>query len=257
MCYDVKVLYETALKRARRKNDPELMLVIEEELKSFKSAAFHQVSAYTHPKIPVYTNTSPFQPKPQYWGLVPHWVKDEPSALSIQNKTLNARVESILEKPSFRASAKNKRCLIYVDGFYEHQHIKGKAYPHFIFPKDNSYLCLAGLWDEWNNPETGEVVPSFSIITTKGSGIMKKIHNNPKLAEARMPLILNTEDEDIWLNSNFDEQSLKAFLHAIKTTELQSHTVKPIRGKLALENTKNASLEYKYPELNSTLDFDF
>jgi len=252
MCYDIKVLYETSLKRARRKHDPDLMKVIEEELKSFKSAEYHHVSAYTHPKIPIYTSKNPDVPKLHSWGLIPSWVKDEQSAIKLQNSTLNARIESISEKPAFKKAAKNQHCLIFVDGFYEHHHFKGKTYPHFIQPVDQESLCLAGLWDEWVNPETGEIYSGFSIITTRANAFMKKIHNNPKLPEARMPLFLKPEQEEIWINASSEK-----FLHDKNGFQLKANTVQKLRGKTALGNVSEASKEYNYPELSSLLKFDF
>lgn len=115
------------------------------------------------------------------------------------NNTLNARGETIFEKPSFRTSAKNHRCIIYVAGFYEHHHYNNKTYPFFIYRKDAQPMALAGLWSEWKNPDTGGRLNTFSIVTTKGNKMMARIHNNPKLKEPRMPVILPSELEDEWL----------------------------------------------------------
>ena len=86
-----------------------------------------------------------------------------------------------LEKPSFRAAARYRRCLIYVDGFFEHQHRKGKRFPFFIRQKDSEVMCLAGVYEDWTDPLTGEIKRTCSIVTTKGHGEMISIHNNPKL----------------------------------------------------------------------------
>ncbi|MDA3907209.1 MAG: SOS response-associated peptidase [Bacteroidales bacterium] len=249
MCYDIKVLHETALKRARRKNDAELMSIIEKELEGYDKIGFHHVSGYTHPKIPIYTSENQYIPKLKHWGLIPFWAKDEQTAISLKNKTLNARFETIFEKPAFRASAKNKRCLIYVDGFFEHHHFKGKTYPCFIHSKKPEPICLAGLWDEWVNIDSGEIYNGFSIVTTKGKGIMKQIHNNPKLSEPRMPLILSLEEEENWLNMDFNKEKLQQIRFDSSENNLKAYTVQRLRGKSSLGNVPEACEEYNYSEL--------
>lgn len=257
MCYDIKVLHETALKRARRKNDPELISIIEKELEGFDKLNFHHVSGYSHPKLPIYTSLNPNQPKLVDWGLIPFWIKDEQSAKRIQNSTLNARAESLHEKPAFRKAAKNQHCLLFVDGFYEHHHFQGKTFPFYIQSIEPKPLCLAGVWDEWVNPETGEIYKGFSIVTTKGNALLKKIHNNPKLAEARMPLVLDEAEEEIWLTTDFDKNNLEYLLKKQAPIHIKAHTVRKLRGKTALGNVKEVSDEYVYPELSSSPEFEF
>lgn len=257
MCYDIKVLYETALKRARRKHDSDVMKAIEKELKFFKDAEYYHVSGYSHPKIPIYTSENPYHPKLQTWGLIPSWVKDEPSANTIRKKILNARAESLFEKPSFRESAKNKRCLVYVDGFFEHHHFRGNVYPYFIHNENESRMCIAGIWDEWINKKSGEIYRGFSLVTISGKGIMKHIHNNPKLPEARMPLILDTFEEENWLNNIKDNNKLKDFIHSQRNNNLKAHTVLPLRGKNSTGNLPATTNDFHYPELSTDFKFEF
>lgn len=249
MCYDIKVLHETALKRARRKNDAELMSIIEKELEAYNKAGFHHVSGFSFPKIAVYANDNPYFPSIQHWGLIPFWAKDEKTAQSIKMKTLNARAETLFEKPSFRNAIKNKRCLIFVDGFYEHHHFKGKTYPFFIQSVENNPLCLAGIWDEWVNTESGEIYRGFSIVTTKANELMRKIHNNPKLPEARMPLQLNMEDEEKWLADDFDNDLLREIEFPKTSIAIKAHPVRRLRGKVALGNVAEAAEPFNFPEL--------
>lgn len=249
MCFDIKVLQETALIRASRKNDPEFMFTIKKELEAFNKINFHHVSGFSHPGIFVYTNENSYHPKLQHWGLIPFWAKDEKSAFSIQNKTLNARAESVFQKPSFRDPAKNKRCLIFIDGFYEHHHYKGKTYPYYIYPENKTTFCLAGIWDEWINKDSGEIYRGFSIITTKAKGLMEKIHNNPKLQEARMPLVLDEKEENDWLTTIKNQEQLAEFIQSKKEIHIQAHTVHKLRGKNALGNVPEANKACVYPEL--------
>jgi len=134
-----------------------------------------------------------------------------------------------------------------VDGFYEHHHFKGKAYPFFIQNKNREPITLGGLWEEWVNKDTGEIVKSFTIVTTKANELMTKIHNNPKLPEARMPLILNNEDVETWLGT--DTAKVKALLKPNSEIFLEAYTVQKIRGKDSLGNTPEAVEKYDYEEL--------
>ena len=125
------------------------------------------------------------------WGLIPSWSKDP----SIGNRLINARGETIAEKPSFRGSFKYKRCLILTDGFYEWQAQPGTKIkiPHFIYMKDRKPFAFAGLWDEWHSPD-GALIRSCTIITTEPNELMTGIHN-------RMPVILNQRDYPTWLDA--------------------------------------------------------
>jgi putative SOS response-associated peptidase YedK len=122
------------------------------------------------------------------WGLIPHWSKDE----KIANKLSNARSETIGEKPSFKNSFKKFRCLIIADGFYEWQGTGRKKKPFFICRKDEKPFGIAGLFDKWINPE-GKSITTCTIVTTEANEIMKPIHH-------RMPVIIEPENYDLWLN---------------------------------------------------------
>jgi putative SOS response-associated peptidase YedK len=124
------------------------------------------------------------------WGLIPSWAKDP----SIGNRLINARAETLAEKPSFRGSFKYKRCLILADGFYEWKSQPGSKtkVPHFIFLKDRGPFAFAGLWDEWNSPDGGSV-RSATIITTSANELMAGLHE-------RMPVILETGAYAQWLD---------------------------------------------------------
>ena len=252
MCYDIKASLEAQLSRARRKNDTQAVKEILEKLIPLTNLPIYHASGFSHPELLIYTDRFPEFPEVATWGLVPHWVRDEQELKKQWNNTLNARGETIFEKPSFRTSAKNNRCLIYVDGFYEHHHYNGKTYPFYIYRKDNQPMALAGLWSEWKNPDTGGILNTFSIVTTKGNALMAKIHNNPKLQEPRMPVILPTALEDKWLNSINDELDIKAIQELIREypeDELQGHTVAKLRGKEYAGNVETISEKVIYEEL--------
>lgn len=252
MCYDIKASLEAQLNRAKRSGDKKAMEEILEELVPLTDLPLHHASGFNHPKLLIYTDRSPDFPVVSSWGLVPHWVKDRAQLNKLWNNTLNARGETIFEKPSFREAAKNSRCIIYIDGFYEHHHYKGKTYPFFIHFKDQSPIALAGLWSEWYDSETKAMLNSFSIVTTTGNSMMAKIHNNPKLEGPRMPVILPSEMEDQWLNpvhDDLDKQQIEALITAFPENELKAYTVGRLRGKEYRGNIPEISKEVVYSEL--------
>ncbi len=151
-------------------------------------------NGFEHPKTPVIANNNPHHIQLFYWGLIPAWAKDD----SIKKNTLNARIETINEKPTFKNSV-NNRCLILVDGFFEWQWLdeKGKQKQKYLItmPNDEPF-AFAGLWSEWTNKQTAEIINTYTILTTEANELMSKIHNTKK----RMPLIVNAGNEHKWLN---------------------------------------------------------
>ena len=252
MCYDIKASLEAQLNRARRRGDLQAIEEIIEKLVPLTDLPIYHKSGFSHPELLIYTNRTPDFPEVATWGLVPHWVRDKEQLKKQWNNTLNARGETIFEKPSFRTAAKNNRCIVYVDGFYEHHHYDGKAYPFFVYRKDKQPLALAGLWSEWKNPQNGGILNTFTIVTTTGNRMMAKIHNNPKLKEPRMPVILPQELEDKWLNPIEDELDTNLIQDLIKEfpeEELNAHTVSKLRGKEYIGNVAEVSNKVIYKEL--------
>jgi putative SOS response-associated peptidase YedK len=257
MCYDAVSATRTLIRYAKhRGDDPAYIAALEKKLQKLignEIKPYYYVNGFEHPKLLCFTNENPLEPCAMFWGLIPAWIKTEEEAKKIANQTLNARVETIFEKPAFRNAAINKRCLIYIDAFYEHHHIGNKTFPYHIARKDEAILCLAGLWEEWANPVSGEIIKTVSIVTTKANSLMKEIHNNPKLDEARMPLILNKKDQEVWLmeiKSEEDKNRIMQLAQAITAEELIAHTVQKLKGKQAIGNLPEAEKEYFYEELN-------
>ncbi|PDH44749.1 MAG: DUF159 family protein [Flavobacteriales bacterium MED-G22] len=148
-------------------------------------------NGFSHPEASVITDALPNQLSRFQWGLIPSWSKDR----SIQKYTLNAKLETLQEKPSFR---KNKRCLVPTDGFFEWQwqDLMGKKKQKYkIVIGQEELFMFAGLWDTWLDVATGELVYTFAVVTTEAQGIMRQIHNT----KLRMPLVLTNEQEQNWL----------------------------------------------------------
>lgn len=241
MCYDVGYLTQKKKKYAKRHPDKDLSVLepfFNEKGDPIKPI-FH-VKGFDHPALPVITNENPDEFKLFQWGLIPSWSKDVHQAKEIHNKTINARGESMFEKPSFRKAASERRCIIVVDGFFEHHHKHKQLVPYYISLNDQSPFSLAGIWEEWENPENGKKTSTVSIVTTKANPLMKGIHNNPKLKEARMPLILPKEIESDWLiniNDKVSEEQVKALIQPFDENLMQAWPIKPIRGKKSKSQT--------------------
>lgn len=163
----------------------------------FENEALFAPSIYNgfqFPKTPVITNKQPEKIHFFNWGLIPFWAKDD----SIKKNTLNARIETIHEKPAFR-NVVNNRCLILADGFYEWQWLddKGKQKQKYeLTLPDNELFAFAGLYSEWTDKSTGEIISTYTILTTEANELMSKIHNTKK----RMPVIVSADYELTWLN---------------------------------------------------------
>lgn len=257
MCYDIKASLESQLRRAEFISDEAMIKELREKLKPFIEPQLYHASGYAHPKTLIYTDKEPFIPIVSVWGLIPHWVKDNKQRIQFWNNTLNARGETIFEKPSFRDSAKHKRCVIILDGFYEHHHFKGKTYPFLVQKKSREPLTVAGLWSEWLDKDTGELINSFTIITTKANKLLTRIHNNPKLTEPRMPVILPETEIENWLQpikNEVDKKIIEALITAYPADELEAYTVHRLRGKNALGNVPQATENFIYEELELDID---
>jgi putative SOS response-associated peptidase YedK len=156
----------------------------------------NRVNAFSLPRLPVICSGDPHKISLFTWGLIPFWVKDPEQAGEMRTKTFNAKSETLAEKPSFRNSLNKKRCMVLANGFYEWQTLEKTKIPYYIGLKGYAAIALAGLYDQWTNPETGEILDTFTVITTRANPMMEVIHNLKK----RMPVILDPEMEKNWLD---------------------------------------------------------
>ncbi len=146
------------------------------------------------------------------WGLVPFWAKDP----AIGNKMINAKAETVDQKASFKNPFKRKRCLVISDGFFEWKKTGAGKIPHYIFLKNHELFAFAGLWESWKNPE-GELLNTFTIITTAPNKLMSDLHN-------RMPVILSKEHEQLWLNGE-DPEELKKLLQPFDSEKMDLYPI--------------------------------
>ncbi len=167
------------------------------------------------------------------WGLIPFWAKDP----SIGNRLINARGETLAEKPSFRGSYKYKRCLILTDGFYEWKAQPGTKTktPYYIHLKDRRPFAFAGLWDEWRGPD-GSQIRTCTIITTSPNDLMKSLHN-------RMPVIVSRDAYGQWLNkAPQTPESLGPLINPYPSEEMVAYPVSKL-----VNNPKNDRAECVVP----------
>ncbi|MGH7861548.1 MAG: SOS response-associated peptidase [Candidatus Dormibacteraceae bacterium] len=151
------------------------------------------------------------------WGLIPRWA-DNPR---VGSRLINARAETVGEKPAFRSAFRHQRCLIPADGFYEWRQTPRGKVPHAIVQRDGQPLALAGLWSTWTDPATGETVRSCAIITTTANAAMAPIHD-------RMPVILPRDTWDVWLDpKTTDVDLLQALLQPCPAEILRVYPVSP------------------------------
>jgi putative SOS response-associated peptidase YedK len=250
MCYDIKSQLESQLKYAKRYT-PELVPEILEKLAPYLSVLDHtHVSGFEHPKLLIYPSSVKDQPVIAEWGLVPKWIANEEEAKKYGDYTLNARLESLTEKVSFKEAAKNQRCVVVVDGFFEHFHKNGKRFPFYIQAVNDTPLTFAGLWEDHLDSDTGKTKKTFTIVTMKANSLMAEIHNNPKLKEPRMPLILTEETTTTWFDAKATE--LGDLFTSIEV-DLTAHTVKPIRGKKKQTIPEEVIRKHHYIELDPPL----
>lgn len=176
---------------------------------------------------PVITNTDPLKIHLYKWGLIPFWAKEAKIGYSM----INARSETILEKPAFKNAFKSRRCLIPLDSFYEWKRDGGDKIPFRIQTTDQEIFSVAGLWEMWKSPEGNDVF-SFTIITLPANEFMQKIHD-------RMPAILTKETEKLWIDDDFPTNDLQGLL-----TPYPDENMKAYQVSSEVNNVRN-----NYPEL--------
>jgi len=147
------------------------------------------------------------------WGFIPHWSK----ARQTDYKMINARIEGIREKPSFRSAIKYRRCLIPASGFYEWEKTDSGKKPYFITISGSGLFAMAGIWETWEDKASQEVIDSCAILTTGARGVVKDIHE-------RMPVIIDPSGYSVWLDPRVQSRSDLNILE-ISTEKLQAWPV--------------------------------
>lgn len=187
------------------------------------------------PNFPPRYNVAPTQPIPvvrlhdgkrqfvlMRWGLIPSWVKD-PKTFSL---LINARGESVIDKPAFRAAMRRRRCLIPADGFYEWKDVGGRKQPYFVRPKQAGPFAFAGLWETWTGPN-GEEMDTAAIVTTSANRTLSAIHD-------RMPAIVPPQAFDLWLDcAKVDAQTAAALIAPARDELLEAYEISTAVNRVA------------------------
>ena len=205
--------------------------------------SYHR-SAFSSPAHPVITDKEPGRIRLFEWGLIPRWAKDADQASEIRSGTFNAKAETVFDKPSFRSSIMERRCLVLADGFFEWQKVGSRKYPYYIRLKSRDAFAIAGIWDEWNGG--GNAKYTFPVITTEANPMMERIHNTKK----RMPVILHREHEARWLEKGLTPEQMGAMLRPYDENEMECYTV----SRLLTSREKNVPeviAPFEYEELRS------
>ena len=164
-----------------------------------------------------------------HWGLIPSWAKDS----KMGARLINARAETVAEKPAFRSAFKQRRCLVLADGFYEwqQQEDKKQKQPFYIRLSDERPFAFAGLWEHWEDA-TGEEIESCSLLTTEPNELMSSIHN-------RMPVILEPKDYDLWLDPDVKKpELLQPLLRSYASEEMTAYPVSKAVNKPSNDSTE-------------------
>lgn len=149
------------------------------------------------------------------WGFIPHWAKNP----EIGSRMINARAETLAEKPSFKEAFLKRRCIIPATGFYEWKKGKDGRQPYYFYLLKKEVFGFAGLYEKWTDKETGEAIDTCTIITTEANDILKPIHE-------RMPVILKAGDYDLWLDEKVnDHKKLEKLLIPYSAEEMARHPV--------------------------------
>lgn len=161
--------------------------------------------------LPVIQNDNPDTLELAQWGFVPGWV-DDPSEWP---RPINARAETIAEKPAFRSAFRDRRCLVVADGYYEWQGERGHKQPYRVHRADGAPFAFAGIWDTWK--ENGSELETVAIITTEPNDVTRSIHD-------RMPVILEPDDELVWLTED-DPEVLQGVLDPFSPEDTAAYPV--------------------------------
>ena len=176
-------------------------------------------------KVPVIIANSPRRIVLMRWGLIPHWAKDAKTAY----KMINARVETLTQRPAFRGLLSHNRALVPACGFYEWKAEGRDKTPYYIYPQEDQYIAFAGLYDTWTTPD-GEDLYTFTIITTNADPFMAKLHN-------RMPVILARELENGWLDPQLTQaQEVLDLLSRSTGLELDAYPVSRMVNRPSMDS---------------------
>lgn len=246
MCFTVAVVREKVIDTTEKylNNKPSKIKHKKVDPIETEIPDLYMISGFSHPKLLVITRE---RLALKEWGLIPNWVKSKKDALELRNKTLNAKAETIFEKPSFSQNILSNRCLLPVSGYFEWHDFNSKKYPYYIQPSDASGFLLASVFDQWVDRNTGDMYETFSIVTTVANPLMELIHNTKK----RMPLILEPEAAYKWMDTSTTPGEINSLIRPYDENKMKAYTISKMASHPKVNcNFKEITNPVYYPELN-------
>jgi putative SOS response-associated peptidase YedK len=182
--------------------------------------------AFANDSLPIITQQNRNGIQLSTWGLLPHWASGDDAIKKLRTQTINARSETVFEKPSFKDVIHTQRCMILCDGFIEYQHNGNQKQAFYVQLKNEQLFAMAGIYSVWQKDNAIEPVHSFSILTVPANELMSIIHNSKK----RMPVILPTADEKKWLEP-MNEVQIKSLCKPYLSDAMKAHPIDNAIGK--------------------------
>ena len=240
MCYNIAFLTKRLEKYAERYKESLPPTLFDKSPPRGDLQYWYFVTGFEHPTLPVVSRSGILHAR---WGLIPQWTRSSHEAAEIRTKTLNAVGETLFEKPSFRNNILTRRCILGVDGFYEWRTFNNRKYPYYITSATGDLLSLGCIYDQWTDRQTGEVIYTFSIITTPANPMMETIHNTKK----RMPFILRKEHEKLWVSPSLQPSDVANLIRPLHNDGLVAHTISM--------NANNSRNDRNYPGIMDQVDY--
>jgi len=229
-------------------------IIREEQLSLFPKEQF--VKGFDFPLMPVISNDKPEEIQMFRWGFVPSHIRSQEKAQEFLNKynTLNAKAETLFESRLFGEAIQQQRCLVLCSGFFEWRHKNpgkknSEKYAFYVSLKDEGMFVFGGIWEQFTNKSTGEIIHTYSIITTQANELMELVHNTKK----RMPLIISPGKALKWLDPKLTEAEIKTFFVPFDADKLKARPIKKINPRLQYKNDPGITVYYHYQELSSLL----
>lgn len=247
MCYDAATMTKRAKAYAERKGTEEAWVIAKQQ-----QPPFYHLNGFDEPDLPVITADQPDTVQFFQWGFVP--MIYAPQIHGRPMNTLNARDDKIFtERSVYRKAAESQRCLVMLDGFFDHHKKNGIAYPHFIQLKSEMPFCVGGIWQRYVNESDEIAIETVTLITGPANKEMAWIHNEPAYSpESRMIYIVDPADDDTWLHGSVAQA--QRLIRPFADDTLAYHPCQPIKPNKKLQRTYAGNVPeiqtyHYYPEL--------
>lgn len=247
MCYDAATMTKKAKHYAQRYGD----VAMWEQVK-MKFPEMYHLNGFDEPDLPVITNEEPKAVNLHHWAFVPFVYA--PKINGRPMNTLNARTDKIFtDRSIYRESAEYRRCLVMLDGFFDHHKKDGIAYPHYVQLKSKEPILVAGLWQTYEDPKDGIAIKTVTLVTGPANKEMAWIHNEPAYSpDSRMIYIVDPKDDETWLHGDIEEA--KELIQPLPDDLLDYHPCNPIKSnkklnRIYLGNVPEIQDRKYYPKL--------